>query len=163
MSNKQFWQTIALTIIFSVLMASPVAAEEPIEQPNNREYWSCCQGYSYGNNFRSYDLQTTEALEGEVISLNSFLSRKGFPGTHLMIKTDKETIKVHLAPSWFLAEQDFDLTSQGKITVIGSRINVDGQKAIIARKIVKGDKTLVLRDLNGFPVWRRGQIPTIDN
>ena len=167
MSIKKFCHTIALTFIFSTLVASPLIAEEPIEQPNNREYWSCCRGYSYGNSrggyFRSYDFQTTETLKGEIVSLDSFSSRRGFPGTHLMVQTDKETIEVHLAPSWFLAEQEFDLISQDKITVIGSRINVDGQDAIIAREIIKGDRTLVLRDGDGFPIWRRGQIPTIDN
>jgi len=96
------------------LAASPLIAEEPIEKPNKREDWSCCRDYNYGNSqgryFRSYDFQTTKTLEGEVISLDSFLSRS-FPGKHLMVQTDKETIEVHLAPSWFLAEQESGLTS----------------------------------------------------
>lgn len=168
MSIRQFCHTIALTIIFCMLMASPLAAEEPSDRPENTRYdESCCWGDRFGGGrgryFKTYDFQTTETLNGEIVDLISFTSRRGFEGTHLIVETDEETVEVHLAPSWFLAEQDFDLTSQDKITVIGSRINVDGQKAIIARKIVKGDRTLVLRDLNGFPVWRRGQIPTMDN
>ncbi len=168
MNIRQFCSTIALTIIFCMLVASPVAAEEPSDRLENTQYdESCCWGNRFGGGrgryFQSYDLQTTEAFDGEVVDLISFTSRRGFPGTHLIVETDKETVEVHLAPSWFLSEQDFDLSSQDKITVIGSRINVDGQEAIIAREIIKGDKTLVLRDRNGFPVWRRGQIPTIDN
>ena len=36
----------------------------------------------------------------------------------------------------------------------GSRVKIDGEEAIIAREIKKGDKTLVLRDENGVPMWR---------
>lgn len=74
-----------------------------------------------------------------------------------MVKTNQETIEIHLAPSWFLAEQDFAVTPQEKITVIGSRINIDGEEAIIAREIKKGDRTILLRDENGIPLWRRGR------
>ena len=164
---KQFWRTIALTIVFCMLLASSSAAKEPGDHPTNSQSESCCWGDRYagsrGRYFRSYDFQTTEILKGEIVSLKSFTSRRGFSGMHLMVKTDKETIEVHVAPSWFLAEQDFDLTSEDEITVIGSRIKVDGQEAIIAREIIKGDKSLLLRDRDGFPVWRRGRIPTIDN
>lgn len=167
MNTKQTGCILALSVIFATLLASPLSAEEPIEQLNNSEYQYCCRGDRYRGNrgryFKSYDFQTTETLNGKVISLESFPSRRGFSGTHLMVQTDKETIEIHLAPSWFLAERDFELTPQDKITVIGSRIDVDGQDAIIARKIIKGDRTLILRDRDGFPVWRRGQIPTIDN
>ena len=74
-----------------------------------------------------------------------------------MIKTPQETIEVHVAPSWYLAEQDFEIDTEEKVIVIGSRINIDGEEAIIAREIKKGDRTLTLRDENGFPMWRRGQ------
>ena len=167
MNTKQIGCILVLPIIFATLLVSPLSAEEPIEQFDNGEYQSCCWGDRYGGNrgryFKSYDFQTTETLNGEIISLDSFPSRQGFSGTHLMVQTDKETIEIHLAPSWFLAERDFELTPQDKITVIGSRIDIDGQEAIIAREIKKGDRTLILRNRDGFPVWRRGQIPTIDN
>ena len=40
---------------------------------------------------------------------------------------------------------------------MGSRINVDSEEAIIAREIRKDDRTLVLRDRDGIPLWRRGK------
>ena len=70
-----------------------------------------------------------------------------------MINTDKETIEVHVAPSWYLADQDFEITTKDNIVIKGSRINVDGKPAIIAREIKKGDRILVLRDKNGVPLW----------
>ncbi len=159
MNTKQTWHVIVLTIIFSGLVVSPLLAEEPLDRAENSEYLTCCWGDRYGGGrgryYKSYNFQTTETFDGEVISLDNFPSRRGtFEGTHLMVKTNKETIEVHIAPSWFLAEQDFDLTPQDKITVIGSRINLDGKEAIVAREIQKGDRTLTLRDENGFPMWR---------
>ncbi|MEO0927606.1 MAG: DNA-binding protein, partial [Cyanobacteria bacterium J06643_13] len=70
------------------------------------------------------------------------------------VNTNKETIDIHVAPSWYLAEQEFEISPQDNLTVKGSRIKVDGEEAIIAREIIKGDKTLVLRDENGIPMWR---------
>ena len=160
MKTKQAWCITALVVIFSTLLVSPLFAEEPLD---GVEYTPCCWGDpdsgSRGRYYRNYDFQTTETIDGEVISLvDSFPSRnRGFPGTHLMVKTNKETIEIHLAPSWFLAEQNFDLTPQEKITVIGSRINIDGEEAIIAREIKTGDRTILLRDENGIPLWRRGR------
>lgn len=176
MNTKQTWHILVLTIIFSGLVASPLLAEEPLDRAENSEYWSCCwgdlsqggsgtnrYGGGRGRHYRSYNFQTTETLDGEVVSLDSLPSRRGtFEKTHLTVKTNKETIEVHLAPSWFLAEQDFDLTPQDKITVLGSRIKLDGEEAIVAREIKKGERTLVLRDRDGFPVWRMGRVPTID-
>ena len=167
MNTKQTWCILALPVIFATLLVSPLFAEEPVEQLDNVEYWSCCWGDRYGGNrgryFKSYDFQTTETLNGKVVSLDSLPSRRDFPRTHLIVQTDKETIEVHLAPSWYLAEQDFDLTLQDKITIIGSRINIDGQEAIVAREIINRDKTLTLRDRDGIPLWHRGRIPTINN
>lgn len=158
MNTRLMWRFLASTLIMLTLAASSLTAEEPIYS----EYPYCCQGNRYnsrrGQNYRRYDSKTIETLDGKVIRLDSNQSRIGtFQGTHLMMKTAQETIEVHVAPSWFLAEQDFDLAPKEKIVVIGSRINVDGKPAMVAREIKKGDRTLVLRDENGIPMWSGGQ------
>ncbi|MEM7761458.1 MAG: DNA-binding protein, partial [Cyanobacteria bacterium P01_A01_bin.40] len=105
--------------------------------------------------FRQFDRNQTETLTGEVVNLATYSSRReNFSGVHLMVNTEQETIEVHIGPSWYLAEQDFEFSSQDQIVVKGSRINIDGQPAIIAREIKKGDRVLILRDVNGLPVWR---------
>lgn len=164
MNSKQTRYVLVLTIIFSSLIVSPLIAEEPTEWTENSESQSCCDRYGGGSRYyKSYNFLNTETLDGEIISLDSLSSRRDFEGTHLLVKTNKEIIEVHLAPSWFLAEQDFDLTPQDKITIVGSRINLNGQEAIVAREIKKGERALVLRDRDGFPVWRRNRVPIIDN
>lgn len=164
MNTQPIWRCLASSVIILTLVASPLTAEEPID---NSEYPYCCREgqsrWGRGRNYSRYDSSKIETLNGEVVSLDSFPSRRGFSRTHLIVQTNKETIEVHLAPSWYLAEQDFDLTPQDKITVIGSRINIDGQKAIVAREIINRDKTLTLRDRNGIPLWSRGRVPTIND
>lgn len=69
------------------------------------------------------------------------------------MKTDKETIAVHLGPDWYIENQDVEITPMDKIEVKGSRIAFEGKPAIIASEVKKGDDILWLRDASGFPVW----------
>jgi hypothetical protein len=76
-----------------------------------------------------------------------------------MVKTDKETISVHLGPGWYIENQDVKIEPHDRIEVKGSRITFEGKPAIIAAEVKKGDETLVLQDTSGFPVlsgWRAG-------
>ena len=72
-----------------------------------------------------------------------------------MLQTDKETIAVHLGPSWYIDKQTPKIETNGTITVTGSRVTVDGKPAIIAAQVKKGNEILKLRDENGIPAWRR--------
>ncbi len=74
-------------------------------------------------------------------------------GVHLQLKTDKETISVHLGPKWFLENQDIQIEKGDQISVKGSRITLNEKPALIAAEIEKGDQLLVLRDKDGFPLW----------
>ena len=74
-----------------------------------------------------------------------------------MVKTDNETIPVHLGPEWYieeaLASQDIKIEVKDKIEIIGSRISYGEKPAIVAAEIKKGNKTLTLRDEIGVPFW----------
>lgn len=146
-----------ISLILVVIAALPIAAEEPID---NSEYIPCCQNnqprWNRGRYRRNnYDLSKIETLNGQVVSVDRYTSRRGLSeGIHLLVSTDQETVEVHLAPSWYLENQDFDIVPEDKIAITGSRIDLDGEQAIIARQIKKGNETLLLRDENGFPLWR---------
>jgi hypothetical protein len=101
-----------------------------------------------------YDPKTVETINGEVTSVSRITPRKGMSaGVHLNVKTDKETISVHLGPSWYLENQDLRIEPKDKVEVKGSKITFDGKPAIIAAEVRKGDEVLKLRDDAGFPVW----------
>ena len=72
---------------------------------------------------------------------------------HLMLKTATETVEVRLCPTVFL--KDFEVTfEKGQtIEVTGSRVKIDDQEVILARQVVNGNSTMVLRDKTGAPVW----------
>jgi hypothetical protein len=70
-----------------------------------------------------------------------------------MLKTDKETLAVHVGPEWYIERQDMKLEKGDKIEVKGSRVTFNDKPAIIAAEIKKGDGVLVLRDSSGIPAW----------
>jgi hypothetical protein len=105
-----------------------------------------------------YDPKTVETLSGEVMSVEK-VARRGrgsAGGIHVMLKTDKETIAVHLGPSWYLQEH-LPIAAKDHIEVRGSRVTYRGHPAIIAAEVKKGDQTLKLREDDGRPLWRRGK------
>lgn len=103
---------------------------------------------------RMYDVATVETLKGEVVSVEKISAKKGWGyGVHLTLKTDKETIPVHLGPGWYIEHQDETIKPQDSVEITGSRILYEGKPAIIAAEVKKGEEILKLRDDKGFPFW----------
>jgi hypothetical protein len=117
--------------------------------------WRGGGGWGPGGQYgRMYDPKTVETVSGEVMSVQQMTPMKGMgPGVHLTLKTDKETVDVHLGPAWYVERQDTKIAAGDKIEVKGSRVTFDGKPAIIAAEVRKGDEVLVLRDANGIPMW----------
>ncbi|MBI4847843.1 MAG: DNA-binding protein [Nitrospirae bacterium] len=117
--------------------------------------WRGSGGWGMGSAYgKMYNPQTVETLSGEVVSVDKITPMKGMNyGVHLTVKTDKETISVHLGPGWFMENQDMKIEPKDRIDVKGSRITFQEKPALIAAEVTKGDETLKLRDENGFPVW----------
>jgi hypothetical protein len=104
--------------------------------------------------YRMFDSKTIENISGEVISIDNSTGVKGNNiGVHLTLKTDKETISVHLGPSWFIDKQDVKIQAKDKIEIKSSRIIYQGKPTIVAMYVNKGGKSIKLRDENGKPVW----------
>lgn len=124
-------------------------------------HWRGSGGWGPGGAYgKMYDPKTVETVKGEVVKVDLVAPMKGMSaGVHLALKTDTETISVHLGPSWYLENQDVKLQPKDTIEITGSRVTLVGKPAIIAAQVKKGDETLKLRDDAGFPVWsgwRRG-------
>jgi hypothetical protein len=107
---------------------------------------------------RMYDPATETTIKGTVEEVKQIQGQRGGAnGTHLIVKTDKETLEVHLGPTAFLEKEKFTFSKGDQIEVIGSKVKVDGADAILAREFKKGDKTLTLRNAQGVPVWSGGR------
>ena len=108
---------------------------------------------------RMYDQKTVETVSGQVAKVEQIPARgRGGPGgIHLLLKTDKEEIPVHLGPAWYINKQPVKIAAQDTIEVRGSRVTFEGKPAIIAAEVKRGDQTLKLRDETGVPVWSGSQ------
>jgi hypothetical protein len=117
--------------------------------------WRGSGGWGSGTQYnRMYDTKAVDTITGEVTSVDRITPAKGMSGgIHMNVKTDKETISVHLGPSWYLENQDVKIEAKDKVEVKGSKITFGGKPAIIAAEVKKGDEVLKLRDDSGFPVW----------
>jgi hypothetical protein len=72
---------------------------------------------------------------------------------HLLVKSGDDSIDIYLCPKSFLDDMGATFTKGDEITVTGSRIKQDGGDLVLAREVVKGTDTLMLRDDKGKPVW----------
>jgi hypothetical protein len=112
-------------------------------------------GWGRGNPYCGmYNQEAAEKISGEVVSVDKIVrGKEGFYGIHLTVKTDKETVAVHLGPGWYIENQDTKIETKDKVEITGSKIFYEGKPAIIAYEVKKGDDILALRDANGFPAW----------
>ncbi len=117
--------------------------------------WGGSGGWGMGGSYqRMYNPATVETVTGTVESVDKITPQKGMQyGIHLKLKTEKETIQVHLGPGWFIERLDTKIMKGDTVEVKGSRVTVGGKPAIIAAEVKKGGETLKLRDENGVPVW----------
>ncbi len=145
---KKYYVIILLCTIFSIgVVASSFA------QPGMM--WKGSEGWGPGSKYgRMYDVKTVGTISGEVVSIEKIRPMSGMSyGVHLKVKTAQETVTVHLGPSWYMEKQDVKIEAKDRIEVTGSRITFNGEPAIIAAKIVKGNDVLILRDEAGIPFW----------
>ena len=140
-----------VVVIVSVLFL--MIAKNSFAQQGKK--WRGTGGLGMGAQYnRMYDIKTVESINEEIISVDTIRPQKGMSyGVHLTVITDKDTISVHLGPSWYIENQDVKLLPKDKIEVKGSRITFEGKPAIIAAEVKKGDEILTLRDANGIPMW----------
>ena len=124
-------------------------------QPRGGMMWRGSGGWGPGSQYnRTYDPKAVETISGDVTSVDRITPAKGMSGgVHMLVKTDKETISVHLGPSWYIENQDVKIEPKDKVEVKGSRVTFGGKPALIASEVRKGNEVLTLRDEAGFPAW----------
>jgi len=110
-----------------------------------------------GKGMPRYDPATEVTVKGTVEEVTEHTGPMGWTGTHLVLKTEKETLEVHVGPSAFLAEKGFAFTQGDEVEVTGSRMKYEGEEALLARTVKKGEKNLTLRNAQGIPQWSKGR------
>jgi hypothetical protein len=148
---KKSVNAICLIGMLSLVLAVTAAWAQPGMGLGGGQGRGWGAGDPYG---RMYNPKTVETLTGEVVSLDKFTPGKRMSyGLHFTLKTEKETIPVHLGPSWYVEKQAVTIAAGDKVEVTGSRVTYEGKPAIIAREVKKGGQVLKLRDAAGVPAW----------
>jgi uncharacterized protein YgiM (DUF1202 family) len=137
---------IGLVVAVSMFLTASLALAQPRRGSG---------GWGMGTKYQMmYNPATVGTLSGEVVSVDKITPMKGMSyGVHLQLKTEKETIYVHLGPGWYFERLDTKIEKGDKTEVKGSRATMMGKPVIIAAEMKKGDSVLVLRDSAGIPAW----------
>jgi hypothetical protein len=100
-----------------------------------------------------YDLQTEAKIKGpiEEVKLPPKGSEKEI--VHLLVKNGTESADVYLCPKSYFDDMGMDFSKGDEITLTGSKVKQGEAEFVLAREVVKGNNTFVLRDAKGAPVW----------
>jgi hypothetical protein len=100
-----------------------------------------------------YDPHTEAKMKGIVEELN--LPPKGSEreAAHLLLKDGTANLDVYLCPKSFLDDMGISYSKGDEVALTGSKVKQGDAELILAREVVKGNDTLVLRDEKGNPVW----------
>ena len=146
--SKRWTLVAGSLLVCGVLAAQLEAAPRQVE-------WRGSGGWGGGHPYAlSFNRAATVRVSGEVIQLERVTPLPGMSdGYLLLLKTRDETLQVDLGPAWYLERQDFSLEARDAVAVAGSRVRVGGRNVIMATSVVKRDKVLLLREVDGLPLW----------
>ena len=100
-----------------------------------------------------YDLAAETKMKGTVQELK--LPEKGHEKdpVRITLKSGTDTLEVYVCPKSFWDDMGTNLAKGDEVSLTGSKVKQDGADLVLAREVVKGNDTLVLRDDKGKPVW----------
>lgn len=100
-----------------------------------------------------YVVQTETKMKGTVEEVK--LPPKGSEKevAHLLVKAGTDTVDVYLCPSSFLDDMGVSFSKGDAVALTGSKVKQGEADLVLAREVVKGTDTLVLRDEKGNPIW----------
>jgi hypothetical protein len=115
-----------------------------------------CSGSAAQARPPKYDLATETKMKGVVEELKLPPKGQEKEVAHLLMKNGDDMIDVYLCPKSFMDDMGVTFSKGDAIAFTGSKVKQDGADLILARQVVKGQDTLVLRDDKGNPVWNWG-------
>jgi len=100
-----------------------------------------------------YDLHTETKIKVSVaeVKLPPKGSEQGI--VHLLMKSGADSLDVYLCPKSFFDDMGMNFSKGDELTLTGSKVKQSEADLILAREMLKGNDTFVLRDKKGNPVW----------
>ena len=113
------------------------------------------QGIQDSTHHAAYDVNTVVTLAGKISRIDQLPGRmQGMVGVHAILENETEAVEVHLGPYMYLSKQTLQLKEGEGVEVTGSRIMHEGEPALLAREVRRGNEVLILRDEEGRPAWK---------
>jgi hypothetical protein len=110
-----------------------------------------CSAFSLGQAGPKYDPTTEAKFKGTIEELKMPPKEKDI--AYLTIKSGTDTFEIYLCPKSFIDDMGVIFAKGDEIAFTGSKIKQGDTDLVLAREVVKGTDTLVLRDQKGNPVW----------
>jgi len=104
-----------------------------------------------------YDPATEIKMKGVVDDMKLPPKGQEKEVAHLLMKNGDDLIDIYLCPKSFMDDMGVTFSKGDAIAFTGSKVKQDGADLILAREVVKGQDTLILRDDKGKPVWSGGR------
>jgi hypothetical protein len=100
-----------------------------------------------------YDLHTEAKMKGILEEVRLPAKGNAKDVVHLMMKNGEDMFDLYFCPKAFMDDMGVTFTKGDELAFTGSKVKYSGADLILAREVVKGTDTLVLRDEKGDPVW----------
>jgi len=151
--------------IGSVLIASEIISgdtalilRDELGYPTWKASRNSGDGYRNPGTYQNlvYDVASEVVIVGTVTEvLVGSMTPGTYPGYQLtVVLADESEVHVQLAPYWYLLNQGFSLETGTEVVITGFTNVLDEETSIfLARMVVYGDTTLVLRDEDGIPLF----------
>jgi PRC-barrel domain len=128
----------------------------PLDRDDLRELEAFPVGMFDPKNMKTVGGVVTSIIEGQTGAENDFGQ-----GIRLMVRRDdvspkSQDLLVYVGPAEFVkTQQGFTFKQNDRVMLKGAEMNRDDRRVFVATEIVLGDRTLMLREDNGLPLWRR--------
>ena len=100
-----------------------------------------------------YDLDTETKMKGTVDEIKVPPKENGKEVVHLLMKNGEDVVDLYFCPKSFMDDMGVSFSKGDELAFTGSKVKYAGADLILAREVVRGSDTLVLRDDKGNPVW----------
>jgi hypothetical protein len=100
-----------------------------------------------------YDLHTHKNMKATVEEVK--LPPKGSEKevAYLLVKIETDSVDVYLCPKSFFDDMGMSFSKGDEVALTGSKVKHGDADLVLAREVVRGNDTFVLRDEKGNPVW----------
>jgi hypothetical protein len=92
-------------------------------------------------------------MKGTVDEIKVPPKENGKEVVHLLMKNGEDVVDLYFCPKSFMDDMGVSFSKGDELAFTGSKVKYAGADLILAREVVRGSDTLVLRDDKGNPVW----------